>query len=340
MKDKAYIDLVIPMVFPDDAKWLKVYSRYHKGDARGHVRFRSWGTEELLVKCCMKYLPWLRCIHLLLAGESQVQGWMEEMGARPWSEDDERRQPAWREWLDGARQWVARVFGGEAEDEPHVPFVRVAFHRDFIPEDRLPCFSSPCIEMFLHRIPGLSEHFIYANDDMFPLSPLEEGDFFRKTDSGIIPCQKLAEIPYPTRPNIFHRACMGGLNMVAAPFGRQFKRTYLKNGHSFAPYLKSSCEEVWRRHGEQILEKLSPLSRTADSYNQYLYAYYQHLAGLEIPHAPREQYVGRHTLTDDLAGIIRDPEAGIVCLNDNENIANWRQRAEIVRREMREKLEN
>lgn len=305
------IDLVIPMVFPQDEEWKRTFARYHGGEACSNVRWRSWGTEELLVKCCQKYMPWVRKIHLLLASESQL-----------------------RFGLDGIN----------GDDKPIVTFV---FHREFIPEEHLPCFSSPCIEMFLHRIPGLAEHFIYANDDMFPLSPLESTDFFRRPTPNppceggsryLFPCQKIVEKPYPVTPNIFHKACLEGLNMVAAPFGKHYTKTYLKNGHSFAPYLKSTCEEVWRRHGEQILKHLSPLKRRSDSYNQYLYAYYQHLAGLEIPHAPREQYVGKNTPTERLAAIIRDPQAGIVCLNDNESIKDWEKRAEVVRQEIKEKL--
>ena len=36
------IDLVIPMVFPMDATWRADYHRYHDGDPRANVRFRSW----------------------------------------------------------------------------------------------------------------------------------------------------------------------------------------------------------------------------------------------------------------------------------------------------------
>jgi hypothetical protein len=46
--------------------------------------------------------------------------------------------------------------------------------------------------MFLHRIPGLSERFIYGNDDMFPLSQLEPEDFFRGRNADMegraLPC--------------------------------------------------------------------------------------------------------------------------------------------------------
>ena len=114
------IDLVIPMVFAQDPHWQSDYVRYHVGGsvrAMKHVRWRSWGTEELLVRCCLKYMPWLRCIHILLASETQVQDWMKEMVA-------------------AAQQQTGR------------PSINLVFHREFIPEKYLPCFTSPCIEMF------------------------------------------------------------------------------------------------------------------------------------------------------------------------------------------------
>ena len=72
------IDLVIPMVFPADPEWQREYTNATgKPEATSNVRYRSWGTEELLIKCCKKYMPWLRIIHILLFSESQVQPWME-----------------------------------------------------------------------------------------------------------------------------------------------------------------------------------------------------------------------------------------------------------------------
>ncbi len=51
-------------------------------------------------------------------------------------------------------------------------------HRDILPPEALPCFNSVVLEHFLHRIPGLSEHFLYANDDMFFGAPVGPGFFF------------------------------------------------------------------------------------------------------------------------------------------------------------------
>ena len=44
--------------------------------------------------------------------------------------------------------------------------VNVVLHKDIIPERFLPTFNSTTIEMFMHRIPGLGEEFLYFNDDM------------------------------------------------------------------------------------------------------------------------------------------------------------------------------
>ncbi len=58
------------------------------------------------------------------------------------------------------------------------PKISVVDHREIIPAKRLPLFSSIAIEMYLDRIPGLSECFLYANDDMFFNRPLVLSDFY------------------------------------------------------------------------------------------------------------------------------------------------------------------
>ncbi|KAF5829710.1 hypothetical protein DUNSADRAFT_15590 [Dunaliella salina] len=57
-------------------------------------------------------------------------------------------------------------------------------HTDFIPKEFLPTFSAPAIEAHLHRIPGLSEHFIYQNDDFFAC-PLTAADAFAAGPKGV-----------------------------------------------------------------------------------------------------------------------------------------------------------
>lgn len=58
------------------------------------------------------------------------------------------------------------------------PKLRVVRHKEFIPEEYLPTFNSNAIECNLWRINGLSEHFVYFNDDMYVTNPIRKTDFF------------------------------------------------------------------------------------------------------------------------------------------------------------------
>lgn len=58
--------------------------------------------------------------------------------------------------------------------------VHVINHKDFIPDIYLPLFSSRAIESFFHKIPDISDFFIYLNDDCFFSKKLSEKDLFIK----------------------------------------------------------------------------------------------------------------------------------------------------------------
>ncbi|WP_170219452.1 stealth conserved region 3 domain-containing protein [Nocardioides litoris] len=62
-------------------------------------------------------------------------------------------------------------------DHDH-PGVRVVDHREILPADALPTFSSHAIETALHRVPGLAEHFVYLNDDFLLGRPLRPEALF------------------------------------------------------------------------------------------------------------------------------------------------------------------
>lgn len=58
--------------------------------------------------------------------------------------------------------------------------IHLVNHKDFIPAEYLPTFNSNAIEWNIHKIEGLSENFVYFNDDMFLIDRVEEKDFFDK----------------------------------------------------------------------------------------------------------------------------------------------------------------
>ncbi len=59
------------------------------------------------------------------------------------------------------------------------PKLHIVKHEDFIPKEYLPVFNSTAIEIHLHRIPGLSDNFVYFNDDTYVMKPCRPEDFFR-----------------------------------------------------------------------------------------------------------------------------------------------------------------
>ena len=83
--------------------------------------------------------------------------------------------------IDSYAPWVRKVY---LVTEGHLPEwlnkdcdkLEVVRHEDFMPAEVLPTFNSNAIEMYLHKIPGLSEKFVYFNDDMVILKKLEETD--------------------------------------------------------------------------------------------------------------------------------------------------------------------
>ena len=94
--------------------------------------------------------------------------------------------------------WVRRIFIVTDEQVPEWlnvsnPKVRVVDLTEIMPSETLPCFNSCLIEHYLYRIPGLSEKFLYANDDMFINREVAVEDFF--TPEGF-PIVRLSRRPF------------------------------------------------------------------------------------------------------------------------------------------------
>ncbi len=56
--------------------------------------------------------------------------------------------------------------------------ITIVDHKEIIPAEKLPTFNSVCIENYLVNIPGLSDLFLYFNDDIFLSKKTRPEDFF------------------------------------------------------------------------------------------------------------------------------------------------------------------
>lgn len=89
--------------------------------------------------------------------------------------------------------WINRIFIVTNKQKPNwlVPHPKIVIvdHEEIIPKHLLPTFNSVVIESYIHKIPSLSEKFIYLNDDVFLNRPVLPSFFF----DGKLPIIRLAE---------------------------------------------------------------------------------------------------------------------------------------------------
>ena len=80
--------------------------------------------------------------------------------------------------------WIRKIFIVTDEQTPlflntDQQKIQIVDLAEIMPKEILPSFNSNIIEQFLYKIPGLSEHFIYANDDMFINADLDPSFFLK-----------------------------------------------------------------------------------------------------------------------------------------------------------------
>ena len=128
---------------------------------------------------------------------------------------------------------------------------------------KLPTFNSKSIDFMLFKIPGLSEHFIYSNDDMYFGRPLRYSDFFTIDGKPIIYSSQNNWTQISKKLHDFERGYKrtknDGLLFMASVFYSvySFKNKFgevMKYGYSHIPmaFTKKICEEVYWNFKEEI----------------------------------------------------------------------------------------
>ena len=136
--------------------------------------------------------------------------------------------------------------------------VHVVLHSDIIPAQFLPLFNSCAIEMFLHRIPGLAEQFLYFNDDMFPVAPCEAEDFFPggKAAMGFARCFGAN--------SLYRKQTRNSDRLARKALGQRPGLTFRRPQHCPSPMLRSASEDVFAAVEAEILAQVSR-TRTPDT---------------------------------------------------------------------------
>ena len=229
------------------------------------------------------------------------------------------------------------------------PKLVVVKHSDYMDKKYLPTFNSIPIELNMHKIKGLSENFVYFNDDMFLISDTKPTDFFKNDlpcDSSILmTCTPVGEdgfyntLSNNTRIinkyfNIKKVLSKNLLKWINLKYGFLIMRTIMlsfwnnfvgfKNLHLAVSYKKSTFEEVWNLEGKYLDEVCSQKFRNNYiSINHMLMQDYQFVTG---KFKPRTIKFGKYFVIDvnneKLKKCIVTQKYKCICINDIKEIDN------------------
>ena len=149
------------------------------------------------------------------------------------------------------------------------PRVSIVTHSEIMPKEALPSFSSPAIEWCVDNIPGLSEYFLYANDDTFIGRKVTPRFFF---DDGGLPIVRLKRWTSSKRAMSLYMKTIAKAQMLSKQyFGKCVK--YIPH-HNIDAYRKSdfkACKEIFTK---DVTETINRHVRSEDDLQRVIVSYY------------------------------------------------------------------
>ena len=228
-------------------------------------------------------------------------------------------------------------------DHPKLHFVT---HREFMPEDCLPTFNASAIEMNIHRIEGLAEHFLYMNDDTFIGRPLKPEAFFKNglpcvngseqiipptdftetarhmaiNDVGVINNHFKKKMQLRKNRGKYIHPCYGLRDNIKTLAVRIAYPNYFvgfKNKHAVSPYLKQTFEEIWAAEPDLLMNTSRNKFRTKSDVNQWLALWWQVASGKFTPsEVDNVTYLVVKVLIDEICDTIVNQKHDLFCLQD------------------------
>ena len=223
--------------------------------------------------------------------------------------------------LDECMPWIRNTYM-VVESESQVPAwidrekIHIVYHKDIIPEQFLPTYNSDAIEIFLYRIEGLAEHFIYANDDMFAINKMNKDDFYNSIGN---PYLKITSTEFDRNSAKVYRNILKTTDeFVRDDLGlTSYEDRVLHSDHSFQPMLKSTWEKLWEKHNDELESSISPF-RENKNISQEATAFWHYLSGNYSLSERITKYVDfRKNTLKDIVECISSKKIQILCINDS-----------------------
>jgi len=190
-------------------------------------------------------------------------------------------------------------------------------HEEVFPsKDYLPTFSSHAIESCLHRIDGLSEYFIYFNDDVFLMKNMKKTDFFKSNDCSISFMESYGASFYPREVDdeSYINASLNGKRLLEKKFGISPVQFHKHVPHVLRKSILMQMEEDFKESYEIV--RLNRFREKTDiSTISFLYHHYAYFKKESV----RESRLGhliRNTNYRAKARAIKVTTPHFICIND------------------------
>ena len=267
-------------------------------------------------------------------------------------------------WFRGVERfapWVNKIFfvsWGHFPDWLNLdnPKLVIVKHEDFIPAQYLPTFSSDVFEFYFHKIEGLSNRFVYFNDDMFLINDVTPNRFFRDG----LPCD-IGAMSLIGHWTMFGSAEFLAVAMINQSFNkkevikkdlskwfnltcprcsarnllyyRQAKFPGFLMNHLPQGYLKETYDEVWKNCKDDLLRTSANKFRTYGDTAPWLLRYWQLASGKFIPYnifKDGKYYPIKDDNVQEIAECIRLQKKKLICINDNPKAVDFEKDSKII----------
>ena len=221
--------------------------------------------------------------------------------------------------------WVRRVFIVTADQTPawlnlDHPKVELVSHRDIYRDaDALPTFNSSGIETQLHHIEGLSEHFVYFNDDMFLGRMVGRDDFFYGNGIARFYCSERMTIPEATGEDVeeYMQADFNAIRMFREAF--DIDAAFIMEHVPYAS-RRSVLDELEARFPEAFRRCAMGRFRSGDDIRPiaFMHPHYAYATGRAVPSETRYRYLAlwKRTVVGQMRNVLKRRRHKFFCLND------------------------
>lgn len=235
------------------------------------------------------------------------------------------------------------------------PKLNIVKHKDFMPKEYLPTFNDNSIELNLHKIKGLAEHFVLFNDDIFLTNYVQKSDFFvnGKPVDNFNESPILSDNPF----DMFSHILLNCVSIINNNFNKinciekykeldevgkrlleslnlEFKENFLHFSihHLAQNFRKSTFEQVWEKEEKVLDEICKNKFRTVYDVCQYIFKYWQIASGnvWVTKNKLGKGFPIQDDMIDEIVDSIKNQSYKQICINEPRKFVDFEKMKKII----------